>query len=330
MYSKNSAIELGKVYEHVQKSLQTEADNSTNDPSSGPATRGFLGSSRGSNKLSPLRRQSSRLAPPLTPPALNAMQLMDQWSSFMDNGGISPNNVSRKTRTANALSNSNITSVGATARNSYAAFWGIDTSISPSGHNNTTNTTSTPTNRKKSTVTFDRSSRNPSIFNNATRPTSAGGALSPTAGSGQGHSQNPIANAIAQAIAYANATSNNSNSSSNNNNQNNSSGHVSYNNSNQGSFGIVSTPGDISSSMNNRAPFSSKYGGGLTRSAWQEHSEMGSDNDSIGFEHENYMYHTNNNGVQLSRQSSQSQLKKDTSLKLLNKAKISYREVMEG
>ena len=327
---------MGKVYEHVQKTLQTEVDNSTNDPSSGPATRGFLGSSRGSNKLSPLRRQSSRLAPPPTPPALNAMQLMDQWSSFMDNGGISPTNVSRKTRTANALSNSNNTSVGATARNSYAAFWGIDTSISSSGHNNTTNTTSTPTNRKKSSVTFDRSSRNPSIFNNTARPTSAGAAVSPTGGSGQGHSQNPIANAIAQAIAYANATASNNNQSSsnqynnNNNNQNNSSGNISYNNSNQGSFGIVSTPGDISSSMHNRAPFSSKYGGGLTRTAWQEHSEIGSDNDSIGFEHENYMNSTNNNGVQLSRQSSQSQLKKDTSLKLLNKAKISYREVMEG
>jgi hypothetical protein len=62
---RNSAIQLGKVYEHVQRHLQIETDALAGaDPASASGMgRGFFGGAR-STKLSPLRRQSAMVSLP--------------------------------------------------------------------------------------------------------------------------------------------------------------------------------------------------------------------------------------------------------------------------
>jgi hypothetical protein len=56
---RNSAIQLGKVYEHVQRHLTDALAGA--DPGSAGMGRGFFGGSR-STKLSPLRRQSAMVS----------------------------------------------------------------------------------------------------------------------------------------------------------------------------------------------------------------------------------------------------------------------------
>jgi hypothetical protein len=72
--------------------------------------------------------------------------------------------------------------------------------------------------------------------------------------------------------------------------------------------------------MKNRAPFASR----LRSVAWQEHPNEEHEDEGYGFEDHDP------EGFSPPRRASQTGLARDTSLKLLNKAKISYREVMEG
>lgn len=86
-------------------------------------------------------------------------------------------------------------------------------------------------------------------------------------------------------------------------------------------------PGDISASVKNNAPFSSKhngYGGGGGSAQW------GGGEDEYGFDHDEDNFQDFMPTMAMARKASQASLNRDTSLKLLNKAKISYREVMEG
>jgi hypothetical protein len=273
---RNSAIQLGKVYEHVQRHLQIETDALAGgaDPASASGMgRGFFGGSR-STKLSPLRRQSSAVvrgcaglgcvqnyAPspmfmysssfqgqPQSPPHLDALQLMSQWNSYVDNG-ITPGGTSRKTR------------------------FGLP---SPGGGLNSGS-------RKRSTASGfgGGGGANPAIF-----------------GQGSPPGNSSIAAAIAQAVSFANGTG----------------GAVDVHRS-------LSAPGAISASTKNRAPFSSK----VSSTLWEEQHDGGE--DGFGFDDHDFAGSSVKFGQ---RKGSQGTIAKDTSLKLLNKAKISYREVMEG
>lgn len=148
---------------------------------------------------------------------------------------------------------------------------------------------------------FSNVSSNPQVF--------GGGKAAPSPKHGGGApgavSNSSIASAIAQAVAFANS---NGNAGSGGNN-------IPFNNTFSGNTAPM---GEYSSSTKNRAPFSSKLRG----MAWQEHPQE--DDELCGFEDD-----FQHNEVYAPRKASTS-LVKDTSLKLLNKAKISYREVMEG
>lgn len=112
------------------------------------------------------------------------------------------------------------------------------------------------------------------------------------------NSSSSIAAAIAQAVAFAKSSSPHA---------------VSNTNSRMQSF---TAPGEISASVKNNAPFSSKHHSGGGSQQWEE------DNDD---NFQDFMP-----TMAMARKASQASLTRDTSLKLLNKAKISYREVMEG
>jgi hypothetical protein len=125
-----------------------------------------------------------------------------------------------------------------------------------------------------------------------------GGANPAIFGQGSPPSNSSIAAAIAQAVAFANGAG--------------------------GGAGDVrrsiSAPGEISASTKNRAPFSSK----ASHTLWEEQPEGGE--DGFGFDDHDF-----GGSVKFGqRKGSQGTIARDTSLKLLNKAKISYREVMEG
>jgi hypothetical protein len=191
---------------------------------------------------------------------VDALQLMSQWSSYMDNGGVlSPTSLSRKVR-ATRLGSVSWGQPGASAAPSPHAASGL-----------------TSRSRKKSYA-------NPHIFGPPT-------AAPQYQQQGQGQGGVSIAAAIAQAVAAAG-----------------------------GEPGRSFSAGDISGSVKNRAPFSSK----VRSVAWQENPHEDDGDDAYGFED-----HGRNVGVP-ARRSSQSGLARDTSLKMLNKAKLSYREVMEG
>lgn len=115
-----------------------------------------------------------------------------------------------------------------------------------------------------------------------------------------------IAAALAQAVAYANASAGTPKAGGG-----------------EGGFARSSTaPGDISSSMKNLAPFASSkqpFSGMGPGSSWDEAEE----HDEANFQ--DFMP-----TMAMARKNSQASLHRDTSLKLLNKSKISYREVMEG
>lgn len=274
---KNSAIQLGKVYEHVQRHLQAESDAAAlaagADPTysagagAGGMGKGFFGGpgSR-SSKLAPIRRQSGmvshlvgfpqrspfsvthvlpvsvqamRPASPSVPP-VDALQLMNQWSSYMDSGGVINNSLSQKIRN--------------TRKNS--GFW------SQVGAGPTTLGSAGPGSgsfRRKSTA-------NQQIFGPSQ---SAGG------------------------LAFSGVDD-----------------------------GRPFSAGDISASMKNRAPFSAK----VRSVAWQDHSFEEEGEDTYGFED----HARGAGGGASTRRGSQAGLARDTSLKILNKAKLSYREVMEG
>lgn len=114
-----------------------------------------------------------------------------------------------------------------------------------------------------------------------------------------------IAAALAQAVAYANASAGTPKAGG------------------EGGFARSATaPGDISASMKNLAPFASSkqpFSGMGPGNSWDEAEE----HDEANFQ--DFMP-----TMAMARKNSQASLHRDTSLKLLNKSKISYREVMEG
>jgi hypothetical protein len=187
---------------------------------------------------------------PQSPPHLDALQLMSQWNSYVDNG-ITPSGASRKTR------------------------FGLP---SPGGGLNSGS-------RKRSTASgLGGGGANPAIFGQGSPPNSSS-----------------IAAAIAQAVAFANGAGGGG-------------GAADMHRS-------LSAPGAISASTKNRAPFSSK----VSHTLWEEQPEGGE--DGFGFDDHDFGGGSVKFGQ---RKGSQGTIAKDTSLKLLNKAKISYREVMEG
>lgn len=125
-----------------------------------------------------------------------------------------------------------------------------------------------------------------------------------------GGANSSIAAALAQAVAYANASAGNPKAGAGT-----SGGEGGLNRS-------ATVPGEISSSMKNLAPFASSkqlFSGMGPGSSWDEAEE----HDEANFQ--DFMP-----TMAMARKNSQASLNRDTSLKLLNKAKISYREVMEG
>lgn len=128
-----------------------------------------------------------------------------------------------------------------------------------------------------------------------------------------------IAAAIAQAVAFAKNSGGGNYSPHNINNGNNIpdlGGSASYHGSKRSNF---AGPGEISASVKNNAPFSSKYN---SSSDWGHQHDFEQDEEGNS---QDFMP-----TMAMARKSSQASLTRDTSLKLLNKAKISYREVMEG
>lgn len=147
---------------------------------------------------------------------------------------------------------------------------------------------------------------------------------------GNGGSNNSLAAALAQAMAYANSNS--------------SGGTPKAGSSSEAGYGQLGAPyssysrsatapggnlvSNISASMKNQSPFSSKqqqqtYGGGINGNLSHSWEEADDEHDDASFQ--DFMP-----TMAMARKNSQASLNRDTSLKLLNKAKISYREVMEG
>ena len=121
-----------------------------------------------------------------------------------------------------------------------------------------------------------------------------------------------IASALAHAVAYANNAST----------PKIGNGGMDFNSYSLSRSNTGPGPGEISSSMKNMAPFiSSKLPFvGRIDTTFEESNE----------EHDEANFQDFMPTPAMARKNSQASLNRDTSLKLLNKAKISYREVMEG
>jgi hypothetical protein len=152
-----------------------------------------------------------------------------------------------------------------------------------------------------------------------------------SAGNGGGNN-NSLAAALAQAMAYANSNSSGTPKAGSSSAVGGEAGYgqlgapYSYSRSATapgGNGNLASS--NISASMKNQSPFSSKqqaYGGvnGNLSHSWEEGDD----------EHDDASFQDFMPTMAMARKNSQASLNRDTSLKLLNKAKISYREVMEG
>lgn len=160
------------------------------------------------------------------------------------------------------------------------------------------------------------------LFSRQATATSVGSFLgSPT------RKNSSMASALAHAVAFAN-NANTPKSSAGGDDGGHSNNPFSFSRSNTGGpgagggIGLGLGPGDISSSMKNVAPFMSSklpFVGRINTTFEESHEE----HDEANFQ--DFMP-----TPAMARRNSQASLHRDTSLKLLNKAKISYREVMEG